>query len=242
MEDIDRWTELNKMKLNEKKTKNLIFNFTKDHQFSADIRLKNENLEVISKTKLLGAIITSDLKWHENTKFIVKKANRKMIMLHKFSKFTNNKSHLIHIFKSQVRGVLEYCSTVWHSSLTNADSDDIERVQKAAVRLIMGKNYKGYKEALLHMNLESLRDRREKMALNFAKKSLKMENFSKLFPINHAIHLMKKRNPEKYVVTNANTERYRKSAVPFLQRLLNEDYRKQKKDLNRMLQVNNDIN
>ena len=35
---------------------------------------------------------------------------------------------------------------------------------------------------------------------------------------------MKKRNHEKYVVTNANTERYKKSAVPFLQRLLNDDY------------------
>ena len=68
-----------------------------------------------------------------------------------------------------------------------------------------------------------------------------MENFSKLFPINHPEHLMKKRNQEKYVVTKANTERYRKSAVPFLQRLLNEDYSKQKKDLNCMLQVNNDI-
>ena len=72
VEDIDNWTELNKMKLNENKTKQIIFNFTKDHQFSAEIRLKNKNLEVINKTKLLGAIITSDLKWHENTKFIVK--------------------------------------------------------------------------------------------------------------------------------------------------------------------------
>ena len=188
VEDIDKWTESNKMKLNEKKTKNLIFNFTKDHQFSAEIRLKDENLEVINKTKLLGAIIQSDLKWHENTKLIVRKANKKMIMLHKFSKFTNNKSHLIHIFKSQVRGVLEYCSTVWHSSLTKADSDDIERVQKAAVRLILGEKYQGYKDALQKMNLESLRERRVKMALNFAKKSLKLENFSKLFPLNHTKH------------------------------------------------------
>ena len=68
-----------------------------------------------------------------------------------------------------------------------------------------------------------------------------MENFSKLFPLNYARHQMKKRNHEKYVVTNANTERYKKSAVPFLQRLLNDDYRKQKKDLKSLLQVNNGI-
>ena len=131
------------------------------------------NLEVIEKTKLLGAIITSDMKWHENTKYLVKKANKKMIMLHKFAKFTKNKAHLIHLFKSQVRGILEYCSTVWHSSLTEADCNDIERVQKAAVRLIMGCKYQGYKEALQYMSLDSLKERRVKMALTFAKKSLK---------------------------------------------------------------------
>ena len=52
---------------------------------------------------------------------------------------------------------------------------------------------------------------------------------------------MRKRNPEKYVVNYCNTERYGRSAVPFLQRLLNEDYAKQKKDLKCLLQVNNDI-
>ena len=88
---------------------------------------------------------------------------------------------------------------------------------------------------------ESLKERREKMALNFAKKSLRLDKFSELFPFNNAKHLMKKRNHEKYAVTNANTERYRKSAVPFLQRLLNDDYARQKKDLKCLLQVNNDI-
>ena len=105
----------------------------------------------------------------------------------------------------------------------------------------MGNKYQGYKEALQFMNLESLMDRREKMALNFAKKSLKMENFSKMFPLNNPKHLMKKRNHERYFVKSANTERYRRSAVPFLQRLLNDDYRRQKKDLKCLLQVNNDI-
>ena len=52
---------------------------------------------------------------------------------------------------------------------------------------------------------------------------------------------MRKRNPEKFVVNYCNTERYGRSAVPFLQRLLNEDYAKQKKDLKCLLQVNNDI-
>ena len=101
VQDIDKWTVENKMELNEKKTTNMLFNFTKDFQFTTEVKLKNVNLETHNKTKLLGTIITNDLKWHENTKHIIKKANQKMIMLHKFAKYTNNKAHLMHLFKSQ---------------------------------------------------------------------------------------------------------------------------------------------
>ena len=52
---------------------------------------------------------------------------------------------------------------------------------------------------------------------------------------------MRKRNPEKYAVNVSKTERYKMSAVPFLQRLLNDDYDMQKKNLKSLLQVNNDI-
>ena len=105
----------------------------------------------------------------------------------------------------------------------------------------MGNEYQGYKQALKHMNLDSLKERRVKMALTFAKKSLKVDKFSGFFPLNKAKHLMTKRNPDKYVINGAHTERYRRSAVPFLQRLLNEDYAKQKKELKCLLQVNNDV-
>ena len=241
LKEINRWTEDNKMRLNEKKTLNMVFNFTKDHQFTSEIVLKNEKLETVNQTKLLGVIITNDLKWHENTKYVVKNANQKMRMLHKFSKFTKNKSHLMHIYKSQVRGSLEYCSTVWHSSLTQSDCNDIERVQKAAMKVIMGVRYQGYEEALKFMKIDSLRERRIKMALRFAKKSVRQEHFSSLFPLAKNVHLMTKRNPERYVVRTANTQRMKTSAVPFLQRLLNDDICKQRKDLSSLLQVNNGV-
>ena len=241
LREIDNWTEENKMKLNEKKTTNMLFNFTKDCQFTTEISLKNEKLETIEKTKLLGTIITNDLKWHENTKYIVKKANQKMRLLHKFSKFTRNKAHLIHIYKSQVRGNLEYCSTVWHSGLTESDTKDIERIQKAAVKIFMGNRYQGYEQALKFLKLDSLKERREKMALKFAKKSLKLEQFSRLLPLSESKHGMTKRNPERYMVMNSKSERHRRSAVPFLQRLLNKDYLRQKKDLSKLFRVNNGV-
>ena len=79
------------------------------------------------------------------------------------------------------------------------------------------------------------------MALTFAKRSLKLEHFSKLFPLNESNHLMSKRNPERYVINKFKTRRHQKSAVPFLQKLLNDDYANQKKDLSKLLRVNNGV-
>ena len=79
---------MNKMVLNPKKTKNIIFNFSKNNQFSTNIKLKGEKLDTVEETKLLGTIITSDLKWKRNTEEIVKDANKRMRILHAAAKFT----------------------------------------------------------------------------------------------------------------------------------------------------------
>ena len=78
LDEINHWTEQQKMQINQKKTKNLIFNFTDKYQFSTRLQLKDETVEVLSSTKLLGTIISDDLKWDLNTLNIVKKANAVM--------------------------------------------------------------------------------------------------------------------------------------------------------------------
>ena len=90
VEKVEKWTQSKQMKLNVKKTKNIIFNFSKDKKFSTDVKIGNESIETVSETKLLGTIITDDLKWNKNTNNIVKETNKRMQLLHKASKFTNN--------------------------------------------------------------------------------------------------------------------------------------------------------
>ena len=53
----------------------MIFNYSKKYQFATDLKLKSERLNVVDEAKLLGTIITSDLKWNANTKRIVQNAN-----------------------------------------------------------------------------------------------------------------------------------------------------------------------
>ena len=65
MNSICKWTEEKKMQLNEEKSKVMIFNFTKNYQFSTKVYLNDTLLEIISETKLLGTIVRSDLTWHK---------------------------------------------------------------------------------------------------------------------------------------------------------------------------------
>ena len=84
-------------------------------------------------------------------------------------------------------------------------------------------DYKDYEEALRLTNLQSLDKRRKMISLRFVKNSLKNANFSKLFPLKKVGHVMSVRNPLKYYINKANTERYKKSTITYLQRLLNKE-------------------
>ena len=118
---------------------------------------------------------------------------------------------------------------VWHSSLTEKNKRDLERVQKSALKIILKDRYKNYKNALNVMNMDSLEVRRENLCLKFAKACVKNEKLSDMFPRNSKDHLMEKRGREKFYVKKAKTERLRKSAVVNMQNLLNKDV-KEKRD------------
>ena len=106
------------MMINEKKTKNMIFNFTVKYQFSTRLLLNQENLELLESTKLLGTTISDDLKWDLNTSIIVKKANSRMKLLRKVAGYGTPEEDLKDIYVLFVRNLLEQSAVVWHSSLT----------------------------------------------------------------------------------------------------------------------------
>ena len=48
------------------------FELKVDKQFTTDIKLKGEFLEIVDEVKLLGVVINNNLKWDKNTSFLVK--------------------------------------------------------------------------------------------------------------------------------------------------------------------------
>ena len=222
LDEINKWTENQQMMINENKTKTMFFNYTDKYKFTSRLKLNNENVEVIDSTRLLGTILTDDLKWDSNTSSIVKKANARMELLRRVASFGTPVDDLKNIYILFIRSMLEQSATVWHSSLTEENASDLERVQKSAVKVILDQKYNGYQNGLAQLGLENLRERRENICLEFARKCVKNKKLDHMFPKNVNTHSMETRNKETYLVQHANTERLQKSAIIHMQKLLNE--------------------
>ena len=220
---ISQWTKDQKMIINQKKSKSMIFNFTKNYQFSTRLSMEGEIVETVQDTRLLGTIVSNDLTWSKNTHNIVKKANGRMELLRKISPFGASWDEMKNIYILYIRSLLEQSSTVWISGLTKENIQDLERVQKSALRLILQESYKSYPNALKVLSLETLADRREVLCLQFAKKCLNNDKMKELFPKNSKTHPMKTRFEEEYEIETANTERLMNSPVIYMQRLLNQE-------------------
>ena len=208
------------MVLNEKKSKLMVFNFTRKYQFATRIQMNDILLETIHETKILGLTITSNLSWRNNTNNLVTKANKRMIIIIKLIEFPVPIEDLTMIYCQFIRCMLEFNSNVWFSSITEEESDDLERVQRNACRIILGNKYTDYEMALQHLNIETLKTRREKLALKFGQKCLEIDQMKKHFKKNESnVHNL--RQKEEFEVKFASSTRLYNSSIPTLQRMMN---------------------
>lgn len=144
-----------------------------------------------------------------------------------------SRQKLINIYCLYIRSSTEYCSVAWHSNLTQDQSNAIERLQKVALKIILGHNrplkedgHFDYECSLQICDLKSLFARREIRMLDFGKKCLKHPTLKRLFPLNNTVsndtHSV--RNRELYHVNKARTSSYQDSAIPAIQRRLNQHF------------------
>ena len=197
LENIEKWTNSLKMKLNTDKTKCMLFNFTRSKLFSTSLALQNAKIETVKEMKLLGTIISDVLKWNKNTKHLVKKAYARMELLRQIKNFTKCTNDKLQIYKTFIRNNVEQSCVVWGPSLSKKNEKDIERGQKIAVNLVLNKKYP-YKEALSILNLPTLKSRRKMLIARFAEKCLTNSKTKDMFKTTRKTHSMTTRKGNKY--------------------------------------------
>jgi hypothetical protein len=213
------YAEENRMKLNLSKTKLVLFNPCISKDFMPEMKVDDTRIDLVEQVKLLGVIISSDLTWTANTQYIVDRCNSKTWILRRLKKLGASHEDLLNVYCKQIRSIAEFAVPVWNSFLTGEDIAKLERLQKIALHIILGDQYKSYSSALKATRLSKLSERRRKTCMKFAKRAQKNTKFSKWFKPNPKVQRRVKQ--PKFCPVICKKQRFEKSPLSYLTGLLN---------------------
>ena len=222
---IAKWTSDNLMKINEEKSKYMVF--SRSHEtFATRLTMNGKTLNRSHEIKHLGVWISENLTWDKHISEICKKAYPRMRLLTKLKYVGAPTEDLIELYGVFIRSLTEYCSTAFHSSLSQRLTNKLQTIQRTALKVILGEMYVDSEAAQEMCGLESLHTRRERRSLNFALKCTKHPTNQEIFPHNPSQDTHNIRSREKFKVNRSNTETYKKSTIPYLQGKLNTYFSK----------------
>lgn len=120
-----------------------------------------------------------------------------------------------------VRPVVEYGAVVFHSSLTDEQNEELDRLQNSALKCIYGPGLSGRKMRALS-GLTTLRRRREDLCLKFAKKCAANSLFAGWFPLKTTrTSARTRKQTEMYKETKARCARLHNSPFFYFRRIFN---------------------
>ena len=164
--------------------------------------------------------------WDKHITEMCKRAYPRVKMLSKLKYVGTSIEDLVELYCLLIRSITEYCSAVFHSSLTIRLSNKIEAIQKTCLIVILGVMYVDYDSALEMCGLQKLHTRREHRSLQFALQILRRKNTQDIFPLNPSTDTQNMHNTEKFKANKCHTESYRKSTLPYIQCRLNNHFLK----------------
>ena len=184
----------------------------------------------VKHVKLLDVTISNDLKWDTHVSNIVKQANVSLSMFYLLNKFNCPKIHSLRVYLSFIMPLLECACLVWHSQLSSELSDKTELVQKHSLKIIYKEGKIPYSFLLKAACITTLKERREKNFLLFAKSVIFNPHTEDLLPEFHnPIRLQPPWSAflaiQTYSPIHAVIERFRKSFIPFILEHLNNNLR-----------------
>ena len=160
---VYNWTSENGMLLNVKKNKEMILYFGLKYPLSAipNLTIGGQAVQRVSSFKLLGVVFNHNLTWDDHVDYMLSKAKKRVHCISQLVHAGVDYNHIVNIYCSIVRSVLEYCCPPWHPGLTSLQSQNIERVQKRCLKILFPTV--SYSNALGLAHIERLDDRRERI-------------------------------------------------------------------------------
>ena len=165
-ENVNEFAEKNRMKLNPRKCKEMVIDpLEYNTTVLRPITIWNTTIEKVKKYKLLGVILTVDLKWKEHIAYIYGKACKRLYSLRVLRKAGVEVKNMLRVYLAIIRPILEYAVPVWQT-IPEYLSQKFESVQKKALKIIKP-GEESYEELLRVFNVEKLESRREKLCRQY---------------------------------------------------------------------------
>ena len=103
-----------------------------------------------------------------------------LYMLRVLKRSNADTSTLLTVYSTIIRPVLEYACEVWHCNITEYLSDDIEKIQKRALRIVLPTA--SYQEARQFTGIPLLKERRQTLCQRFFAKNAQGTKMGELLP------------------------------------------------------------
>ena len=137
------WFKANRLTLNVKKTKAMLFSAPQKTQVNINFQINGDNIEKVNNFNYLGIIIDSHLSWKDHVCHIATKINRVNGILSRL-KHILPRNILMLIYQALINSHLNYGVLTWGFNL-----DRITKLQKRSIRIICGaKKYNAHTEPL----------------------------------------------------------------------------------------------
>ena len=130
------WSDRNKLQLHPTKCKEFRIQFSKREYIAEPIIISGQQLEIVKSAKIMGVTLTDDLRCNKHIGTVVSKASKRLYLLKQLQRAGVDEHHLIDFYNACIRSDVEYACEVFHSSLPTYLSEELERVQRRAMRII----------------------------------------------------------------------------------------------------------
>jgi len=137
------------------------------------IHTSTGHIERVNSTKLLGLYLDSNLTWHTHIDTMLSKSTQRLYFLKQLSRAGVPQTQLRHFYLTVIRPVLEYAAPVWHHLITKMQADQIEAIQKRAIRIIYTCTHDmPYVSATFVADLPTMSDRTDQLSRKFFNSTL----------------------------------------------------------------------
>ena len=130
------WCQGNNLVLNIVKTKEMIINFRRQKNDIIPLTVHDEDVDIVTEYKYLGVHIDSSMSWDMHVRKTHSKANQRLYFLRKMNMFGVSKNIMKIFYSSVIQSVITNCCVVWFYSLRVQNRTKLERVIKAAKKII----------------------------------------------------------------------------------------------------------